>query len=253
MTNDSELTRAVLRVGGGRGFVVEMGRDRVVITAAHCLPWDRLPPPHPARHASEVTFPKLLGPLGRKRPTVWAECQFIDLVGDIAVLGAPDSQIFSDEAHAFDELVDSVTPFAVADAPEQELKVHVEPRGRFAFASGASETVELPDFTFQRFADATGPVRVLSLGGQWLDVTGRRAGGRAPLAPSPWLSVEPGGLLDGGMSGSPIIRPDGAAMALVSTNDGGPIIREMLPVYMTRALGRPKAKRAAAKKTRASA
>ena len=42
--------------------------------------------------------------------------------------------------------------------------------------------------------------------------------------------------LDVGMSGSPIIGSDAAAIALVSTNDGGPIILEMLPVHMARAL-----------------
>ena len=42
--------------------------------------------------------------------------------------------------------------------------------------------------------------------------------------------------LDAGMSGSPIIGSDAAAIALVSTNDGGPIILEMLPVHMARAL-----------------
>jgi hypothetical protein len=41
------LTRAVLRVGEGRGFVVEIGRcERAVITAAHCLPFfPRVTPP----------------------------------------------------------------------------------------------------------------------------------------------------------------------------------------------------------------
>jgi hypothetical protein len=97
-------TRAVLRVGDGRGFVVErrgyLGHpERIVITAAHCLP--RLPPPyehllqlptpHPARYLEEETYPRILGPLGRKKLTVWAACLFADPIADIAVLGQPDN------------------------------------------------------------------------------------------------------------------------------------------------------------------
>lgn len=39
------LAQAVIRVGDGRGFMVERQRQRFVLTAAHCLP--RLPPAHP--------------------------------------------------------------------------------------------------------------------------------------------------------------------------------------------------------------
>jgi hypothetical protein len=60
------LTRAVLRVGRGRGFVVErrdLNREgRIVITAAHCLTHSRLangtkglPPSHPGRYLAEET------------------------------------------------------------------------------------------------------------------------------------------------------------------------------------------------------
>jgi hypothetical protein len=70
----SALTKAVMRVGkGGRGFVVDLdAHRRGVITAAHCLP--NIPSTHPARNASEYTWP-LLGALKtRARPIVWAEC-----------------------------------------------------------------------------------------------------------------------------------------------------------------------------------
>ena len=55
----SELTRGVLRVGDGRGFVVEhrnyLGHEeRIVITAAHCLPV--LPSCHPMRYLHECTY-----------------------------------------------------------------------------------------------------------------------------------------------------------------------------------------------------
>ena len=95
---------AVITVGeGGRGFVVEAGwRGPLVLTAAHCLP--KLPPAHPAMHLEEKTYPDLLGRLGESA-SVWAECLFVDPVGDIAVLGPPDSQELSDEHDAWEELV----------------------------------------------------------------------------------------------------------------------------------------------------
>ena len=70
---------AILKVGDGRGFVVTLhrhpgGEERIVITAAHCLP--KLPRPHPARYIEEETYARLLGPLGGKR-AVWARCLFV--------------------------------------------------------------------------------------------------------------------------------------------------------------------------------
>ena len=85
------LTRAVVRVGDGRGFVSEClnwhGRpERIVITAAHCLP--KLPPCHLTSLYNDRTY-KLLGPLGGDL-TAWAYCLFADPTVDIAVLGFPD-------------------------------------------------------------------------------------------------------------------------------------------------------------------
>jgi hypothetical protein len=63
----TQLRNAVVRVGHGRGFIVEAADchiGRLVITAAHCLP--RLPPAHPARSLKERTCKKLLGLPGAK-------------------------------------------------------------------------------------------------------------------------------------------------------------------------------------------
>jgi hypothetical protein len=87
------LTGAVIRVGDGRGFVVERARQRLVLTAAHCLP--HLPPANPMSHTEERTYEALLGPLGAE-PTVWAECLFADPVADIAILDGPDNQALFD-------------------------------------------------------------------------------------------------------------------------------------------------------------
>ena len=81
---------AVVRVGDGRGFVVENDDERLVITAMHCLP--ELPIAHGASYIEERTYRGLLGPVGDGQ-TVWAECLFADPIADLAVLG---------EAHGWD-------------------------------------------------------------------------------------------------------------------------------------------------------
>jgi hypothetical protein len=97
-----------IRVGDGRGFIVEDPRHHsLVITASHCLP--NLPPP-------ERTYANLLGPLGGE-PTVWAEVLFVDPVANIAVLGAPASQELHDEYEAYARLMPE-SPLLMADAPK---------------------------------------------------------------------------------------------------------------------------------------
>ena len=94
---------AFLRVGDGRGFLVETHRGCLVVTSAHCLP--HLPPPHPASYTEERTYRDLLAPLGAT-PAVCAECLFVDPVSDLAVLGEPDSQELYDEWEAYESLVE---------------------------------------------------------------------------------------------------------------------------------------------------
>jgi len=60
----------ILTVSKARGFVVETSDpllDRLVITAAHCLP------SLPAVSDDTWIYPNLFSPLGQT-PTVWAEC-----------------------------------------------------------------------------------------------------------------------------------------------------------------------------------
>ena len=57
-----EAQRAVITVGQGRGFVVEAVRQRLVITAAHCLP--DFPPSAAYSHLEERTYQDLSAPLG---------------------------------------------------------------------------------------------------------------------------------------------------------------------------------------------
>ena len=113
----TKATRAVLRVGDGRGFVVTANftfPKRVIITAAHCLP--HFPPCQAFSYLEERTYQKLLGPLGGDT-TVWAECLFADPIADIAVVGAPDGQVLPEECEKYEELVEAIRPLRIADPP----------------------------------------------------------------------------------------------------------------------------------------
>jgi hypothetical protein len=186
-----QLIKAVITVGDGRGFVVETrdrerlwDRQRLVITAAHCLP--TLPIAHPWSYLEERTYRELLG---KAKPTVWAECLFVDPMADIAVLGQPDNQALPDEADDYGELVDAAVPLSVADAPKQGPAIH--------------------------------PALLLSLGGEWVECTVER--NRA------WLRVVQEGLVKGGMSGSPILSMSGKAIGLMSTGSLNPVLVDALP------------------------
>ncbi len=169
--------RAVVTVGEGRGFIVETTRDRLVVTAAHCLP--DIPPPAAFLPKDEKTY-QLMAPLGKREPKVWTECMFADPVADIAVLGPPDNQELFEEAEAYEELVADASALQIADPP--------------------------PD----------GPAWLLTLDGQWGRCDARHNGG--PL----WVfdAAEP---IMGGMSGSPILEADGAAIGVIcSATTSGP-------------------------------
>jgi hypothetical protein len=117
--NLNQITPSVVRVGDGRGFVVQEQqrfRNRLIITAAHCLPF--LPPCISFSDLRERTYQELLAPIGAE-PTIWAECLFVDPISDIAVLGPPDDQDLSDEYDRYDNLVESLETILVADAPEE--------------------------------------------------------------------------------------------------------------------------------------
>lgn len=80
------LKSGVITVGHGRGFVVEGAGERLVITAAHCLP--SLPPAGPSFGLEARTYGPLLARRGEE-PRAWAVCRFVDPIADIAVLGSP--------------------------------------------------------------------------------------------------------------------------------------------------------------------
>lgn len=216
-----EWRRSVVRVGGGRGFVVETEReDRFIITAAHCLP--HLPPSHAASNLEERTYANLIGPCDAE-PTVWAECVFVDPVADLAVLCTPDEQALADEAADYKAVLEPTVALPVAG-----LTFVREP------------------FTLSDGTIILGPPRaeseawLLSLDGRWFScrVT---SGGRAV-----WIAgaAEP---IRGGMSGSPLVAPGGKAIGVVCVSASGlsfgdreggpnPELAAHLPAWILRAM-----------------
>ena len=114
--NHQDPIAAVLTVGEGRGFVVKTDKQRLVITAAHCLPY--FPRCASISQLEDRTYQALLGRIG-EAPAVWAECLFADPIGDIAVLGPPDNQALSQEWDAYSALTGSTAPLIVADVPNE--------------------------------------------------------------------------------------------------------------------------------------
>jgi hypothetical protein len=176
----SQLKRArsaVVTVGDGRGFVVNCWWKRVVISAAHCLPF--FPPCHGMSYLEDRTYKTSLAPLGSE-PAVWAECLFADPIADIAVLGSPGDQELYDEANVYEALVESAIPIAIADAPE-------EGRGW-----------------------------VLSLEQEWFGCTVKYM----KQVDSALLICDTAQPIVGGMSGSPVISDEGAAIGIVALSRG---------------------------------
>jgi Trypsin-like peptidase domain len=186
-------TRAVVQIGrhGGRGFIIVVGERRYVVTAAHCV-FDKLPVPHSARDSNEVTYRNLIGPLGGRR-RVSAECVFLDPIADIAVFGTPDAQERYEEAQAYEALTG-----------EAALKIGKLSRRPRTIAGAITP----PGF-------AASEARMLSLDGEWFACRVMSQGGGL------WFDQAKQPVI-GGMSGSPIVLPDGAAaVGVVCVSESG--------------------------------
>jgi len=100
------LAAGVITAGSGRGFVIEGAGQRLVIMAAHCLPF--LPPAQSFFEPKERIYGPLLARLGDE-PRVWAVCRFVDPIADIAVLGSPDNP----HADEYTALMETATALSI--------------------------------------------------------------------------------------------------------------------------------------------
>ena len=208
MTIETETTKAVIRVGEGRGFIVEAGHKRLIITASHCLP--HFPPSASMSFEHERTYAALLGSLADSELRVWAECVFADPVGDIAVLGGPDNPDpdLWNEAMAYEALTESVPSLRVGG-------------------------LSLP-------RDTETPAWLLQLDGRWTRCTVRHFGGSLQIE-----NAREG--IHGGMSGSPILTDDATAIGVVCCAGGenelktggveNPRLSRSLPGWLLQQLG----------------
>jgi hypothetical protein len=133
------LKSGVITVGDGCGFVVAGAGERLVITAAHCLPF--LPPASPSLGLEPRTYGPLLAPRG-EMPRAWAVCRFVDPIADIAVLGSPDAPYADD----YKALMAAATVLPIGDALRHPVNFWA-------------------------------PARLLSLDGRWFSCTIRHYGG----------------------------------------------------------------------------
>jgi len=192
---------SVVKVGGGRGFVVvnrikipamksfpctingvrrperfirsHFVERRLIVTAAHCLP--KMPPGQPS-FSDERTYRSLLGSLDGSKKNVWAECVFADPIGDVAILDSPDGQAseeFSNAADAYSALVD-----------------------------------ETPALPIGRARSGRGWILALS-SDRWIETTLKA---RSTM----WGPILEVGPTEAGMSGSPILNHAGQVVSIVS-------------------------------------
>ena len=135
--------------------------------------------------------------------------------------GEPDFQELSDKHDAYVALTDPVVPFTIGTLEFVQQQLRLPGEGRF------SGVTHLP-----QQAEAKG--QMLSLDRRWFACEVKSQGRAA------WIE-KPEAPIKGGMSGSPILGPDGAAIATVSVSDqrgeGGPhpLLNDALPGWLLRA------------------
>jgi hypothetical protein len=175
-----------------------------------------LPAPMSFSQAREKTYSEFLGPLGTSRPSIMAECLFVDPTTDIAVFGGPDgqtSQEFDDASRAFDKFI--------------------------------HKTKTLSMSTRKMGTPVTG--WLLSLDGHWTRCTITTRMGLAGVSRVLWVTEAMAGIR-GGMSGSPTLLDDGKVIGVCVCaswslgeevyTEGGPHPRLMhhLPGWIVKAL-----------------
>jgi hypothetical protein len=223
-----QAREAVVRVGGGRGFIAGADYKSYIITAAHCLPERaRHLYPHLGNGTSELLVKKLVGPLAPKRHErkIWAELCGLNQTDDLAVFCEPDHQCApGDEYERYRQFTDRAV-LAVAPSPAV-VESHL---WEWPWRDDRVTTV--------RPADAF----VLGLDLTWKSCTAYNTGRFLTLLGVP---------IEGGMSGSPILNAEGAAIGVISTaheglggpepatagNNTHPSLMDCLPPWLWREL-----------------
>ena len=134
----------------------------------------------------------------------------MDPIADIAVLGQPDNQDLSEQADSYDRLLEGMASLVVADAPAQ-----------------GTELLTFGDLRVENPTPGEGLARVLSLKGRWHEGRATRRSG--------WLAFAPEKFIVSGMSGSPIVDANGAAIGVVSSRSS-PVILDSLSTQLARSI-----------------
>ena len=83
-------------------------KERVVVTAAHCLPG--LMAANGAALDYERTYEGILASLDKSKAGIWAECLFADHVGHVAILGCSDDQKLDSWVPPLEEAIKVAVP-----------------------------------------------------------------------------------------------------------------------------------------------
>lgn len=196
----AQWTRAIVRVGDGRGFILEATKKlgpyedkpgflnyRIVVTTAHCLPF--IPPCQVVTNISERTYRKILGPLDTRKCKVWAECLFVDPIGDFAVLGSPDDKILHEQAENYQALMGQV--------------------GHEGYQRDSPDPV--PALRMGGVPSRKSLVWVLSLDRKWVQLSAKGT-----------VLMDSDRHLRAGMSGSPILNNHGKVWGVLCLKAAGP-------------------------------
>lgn len=209
----------LVKVGGGRGFIIEYRRriprdtvprlagmqlrsfvtERLIVTAAHCLP--KFPPPH-SFSDWDRTYKNLVATLDGSKKGIWVQCIFCDPVADVAILDCPDDQELYEQADTYRSVID-----------------------------------ESPALRMGKVQEGMSRGWLLTLENQWAETRMNVFTGLHGIS----LCT---GLTKAGMSGSPVLNDAGQAVGIVATgggqapeevNDGPqPILSESLPGWLAR-------------------